>query len=104
MQKAIEFVLEQGLSVNSKDYDGQTALHVAARLNRLKTVKHLFEVRHVSLNGRDVNGKTPLHIAVENDCREVVEYLLQHGANSLIKNAIGCILYIRQLGLTLLMW
>ncbi|GIY74195.1 ankyrin-3 [Caerostris darwini] len=87
--KAIEFILEQGLSVNSKDNDGQIALHVAARFNRLKTVKHLVEVKHVSLNDRDVNGKTPLFIAVENDCREVVEYLLQHGANALIKNAIG---------------
>ncbi|GIY83976.1 ANK_REP_REGION domain-containing protein [Caerostris darwini] len=83
---AIEFALEQRLSINSKDNDDQTALHVAARFNRLKIVKYLVGVKHVPLNDRDVNGKTSLHIAVENDCREVVEYLLRYGANALIKD------------------
>ncbi|GIY96531.1 hypothetical protein CEXT_727741 [Caerostris extrusa] len=69
---AIEFALEQGLSINSKDNDGQTALHEAARFNRLKTVKHLIEgKKHVPLNDRDVNEKGQ---------EEVVKLLLDHEA------------------------
>ncbi|GIY82395.1 ANK_REP_REGION domain-containing protein [Caerostris darwini] len=88
-ENAIIFVFEHGLGINSKDNNDQTALHVAAKFNRLKTVKHLIEVKHVPLNDRDVNGKTALHIAVGNDCREVVEYLLRNGANTLIKDEVG---------------
>ncbi|GIY84611.1 ankyrin-1 [Caerostris extrusa] len=69
---AIEFALEQGLSINSKDNDGQTALHVASKFNRLKTVKYLVEVKHFLINGRDVNGKGR---------EDVVKVLLDHEAN-----------------------
>ncbi|GIY52254.1 ankyrin repeat protein RF_0381 [Caerostris extrusa] len=102
---AIQFAFEQGLSINSKDNDDQTALHVAAKFNRLETVKYLVEVKHFLINDRDMKGKTPLYTAVENDCREVVEFLLRHGANTLIKDAQGHIsCYIQQLSLNLLMW
>ena len=59
---------------------GETPLHVAAIDGNVKQVKKLLADKH-PVNMRDYGGWTPLHEAANNGHHEVVQLLLQAGAN-----------------------
>ena len=71
--------------VNTKDADGNTPLHFAARKGNHKRVEVLLK------NGADVNaenkkGTRPLHLAAERNADTVMEVLLKNGADVNAKN------------------
>ena len=61
------------------DHQGQTALHVASRINAIEVMRLLIE-RGASLDARDVDGHTPLYMACVGDHREAVKLLLDSSA------------------------
>jgi hypothetical protein len=83
-QKVIEFLLEQGASINSKELLGDTPLHQAVYHGLFDTMKYLLK------QGADVNacnglGSTPLHRVIDSlrfewrCATEMVRYLLENG-------------------------
>ena len=82
--KVIKFLLKNGIDVNAKDDFGWSALHLAVYFKNLNIVKLLVT------NKADVNSKittksglnnTPLHIAAKKGCCEILEYLIEMGAD-----------------------
>lgn len=67
--------------INETGKNGQTALHVAARIDNEKVVRMLLHFK-ADVNARDHDGKTPLHYAAMSGAKaiRVVALLLKTGA------------------------
>jgi ankyrin repeat protein len=72
----------------SSDFRNYTALHHAAYSGSVETVKVILDYPAGSstLEARDKSGNTPLVGAAERGQAEIVEYLIQKGANTNAKN------------------
>ena len=57
------------------EYDGWTALHHAANLGHVRTVKHLVEKHNVDIHKTDEDGYTALDVAERNGMTECADYL-----------------------------
>ena len=65
---------------SSRDYDGRTALHLAAKAGKMNCISFLVERAHIDVNVIDSDGRTPLDLAAGSN--EVVTYLRLHGAKA----------------------
>lgn len=72
----VKLVISYGANVRLTDSRGRSALHYAARMQRLDCVRVLVEA-NADMNGRDVSLATPLFAATESNSVEIVRYLLQ---------------------------
>jgi ankyrin repeat protein len=61
--------------------DGNTVLHLAAEKNMTDVVKYIVEEQHMNPNVVNGNNDTPLHVAVKKGAPELVEVLINGGAN-----------------------
>lgn len=78
----LEFLLKQNININTRDIDGETALHSAADAGSLARMKIL--IHHgAAINIKDNDGKTPLHHVSENhyiDQLKAAKLLIAAGA------------------------
>ncbi|KAL3502194.1 hypothetical protein ACH5RR_036643 [Cinchona calisaya] len=75
-----------GISLDSKDPQGRTALHMASANGHLNIVEYL--VQHgVDVNAVNTEHNTPLHWACLNGHIEVVKYLILTGASVSVLNS-----------------
>jgi len=75
----------RGANMNSADYDGRTALHVAASQGKQTIIKWLLE-RGASVHARDYNNDTPLMCAVKAGQEACVRILSLCGGNHGMNN------------------
>ena len=69
--------------------EGQTALHLTAVAGRLDLVRYLVLDRKVSVNCLNHAGRTPLADVVPIGREDVIDFLLQHGADPLQRHSDG---------------
>lgn len=98
----IHLLLSKGASPQTKDHDGYTPLHVAARGNyasdahggyvpdpsHIKAMELLLE-NGAELDAKSGYGNTPLHMAAMDGKVEAVAFLLERGADPAVKNREG---------------
>ncbi|MCF6776219.1 ankyrin repeat domain-containing protein [Thiotrichales bacterium 19X7-9] len=82
----VEYLIANKADVDAEDNYAQTALHWACYNGHLEVVKILLACG-ANVNSVDINNNTPLHCAVKNE--DIIELLLQYGADISIKNAEG---------------
>jgi ankyrin repeat protein len=73
-------LLEHGVDVNGRSYDGSTPLHAAAESGDIEVVHVLLE-HGANIGAEDNNGRTPLHKAALDGHVKHAGVLLEHGAN-----------------------
>jgi len=73
-------LLAAGCSVNGKDNDGKTPLHVAV-VSRLEQAVQWLLDHQAEINSKDQHGLTPLHYAAQQCDPQAVQLLLDHYAD-----------------------
>ncbi|GBM99853.1 Ankyrin-1 [Araneus ventricosus] len=74
---ALEWVLRQGLDINSKDSSGQTVFHTAAKFNRIEVIRYLVDRKQMSLGISDENGKRLLHFPAKASDISALKWILK---------------------------
>ena len=86
--EAVTRFINSGYNLNSKNYDGWTALHRAVDKGRREIVRLLLS-RGADIQILTFKSSTPLHWAVKRGHRDVVELLLASGADPKAKTYEG---------------
>ncbi|EDS35492.1 conserved hypothetical protein [Culex quinquefasciatus] len=83
--KAVELCMKSGAKISTQQHDLSTPVHLAAAQGAIDIVKLMFLMqpleKRISLNCTDIQKMTPLHCAANFDHPEIVEYLVQEGAD-----------------------
>ncbi|PIA59522.1 hypothetical protein AQUCO_00400423v1 [Aquilegia coerulea] len=88
ISRLIKEACEKGGSLDCRDRDGQTALHVAASKGNVEFVKMLME-GGADMNAKCDEGWTALYTAAVNGDRQTVELLMEMGADPMISAKDG---------------
>ncbi|KAL1520012.1 hypothetical protein AB1Y20_023492 [Prymnesium parvum] len=82
LEEVLRLVQEEGISIDVADYDGRTALHLAASEGNIELVRLLIEELNAKRSPMDRWGHTPLDEAIRGNYDEVVRYLQTKEARS----------------------
>ena len=85
----INLLISLGLDINKQDIKGNTLLHVAAFCNNSSDIVTFLLNNGAKLNIQSESGNTPLHVASMMNNIQIVQLLLDHGADITIKNNEG---------------
>lgn len=78
-------LLEHNMDIDSKDYAGRTALHVAAYQGNTRFLKYLLE-KSANVNAIDNEGKTPIFSGTYDGNLKTIKLLCEYGADLLLKD------------------
>ena len=95
VMQIIEYLIDNGADVNGRDIQGQTPLHHASIIPQsitVEPVKYLIE-KGADINAKDSYSQTPLFFAQGAKNNEVVEMLIEAGANEEIRNNVGALYF-----------
>ncbi len=84
----VQYLLVNGVNVNSRNHFSSTPLHCAAKGTNFQTMSMLCS-KGAELNVKDWAGCTPLHYAVEGGDKFIVKCLIERGATKDIKDNLG---------------
>lgn len=76
----LEEMLRKGVDVGTRNKDGETALHQAARAEQIPTMEALLDHR-ADLRDADLGGRQPLHTAIEKGRPQAIAFLASRGAD-----------------------
>lgn len=83
--RALELFVKQGMDLNTKDDNGWTALHLAARGKRQESVAFLLEAG-MDIETPGLDGVTPMMLASREGHHTMVRYLLKQGSKAELKD------------------
>ena len=86
----VRMLVRAGAEVRTTDNDGCTCLHGAARYGYTKTVRYLVGLPEVELDHRDDDNNSALHLAVDENRTDIVQVLIDAGADIDTQNHAGC--------------
>lgn len=88
--KAVELCLKSGAKISTQQHDLSTPVHLACAQGAIEIVQLMFKLqpleKQTSLFCTDIQKMTPLHCASMFDHPELVEFLVNQGADM---NALG---------------
>lgn len=84
--KAIEYLIDCGAVLGTKDTKGMTCLHLAARQGHPDLIKLLLNTGKFDMNEKDDGGWTPIMWAAEDKHRDATQLLIEQGANVHIRD------------------
>lgn len=77
----IQQLIAEGVSINATDYDGRSAIHLAASEGHLSILNYIVNLS-VDLNARDRWNNTALDDAIRQNHKDIVKFLVDNGAVS----------------------
>ena len=86
-RKTCELLISKGADVTATNKSNSTALHLAVKAGSLKTVQALMDwLLPSTLEEKDRDQNTPLHLACRYNTVDVLQYLLDKGADVTARN------------------
>ncbi|NXN83091.1 RN5A ribonuclease, partial [Bombycilla garrulus] len=85
----VQFLLEHGVDVKSKDEYGKSALILAVEMESPELVTALLEKDEIDIDDADEEGNTALMVAVEKKDYEIAKLLCEKGARTDLGNPIA---------------
>lgn len=81
----IQEKIEQGIDLNTKDYNGHTQLHIAANRNCVEVAEYILKqpFQKIDIDAQDNYQRTPLHLA---KTKNMVLLLIKFGASLIIRD------------------
>ena len=76
----VQLLLERGISIDSQNRQGETALHIAATGNKISLVEELLKAGS-NVDATDQFGATALHVAALRGYTQIVQMLLDRGCD-----------------------
>ncbi len=76
----VKLLLKHGFDIDQRNEGGYTALHIAAKMGNIETVKLLLEDPNIHPNEKDEYGNTALHLATIKGNIEAIKLLLNYYA------------------------
>lgn len=86
--KVVRFLLDHGADHTIEEPPGIPALHCAALIGSLETVRELVNKDTINVQTKE-ERQTPLFFAVRSNNPDVVKFLLENGADPHIPNSFG---------------
>ena len=86
----VKKLVEAGARVRAMNTKGQTCLHLAAYFGNISHVRYFVGLPEVDVNHVDTNGRTALHEAAQRGCADVVQVLIDAGADIEVRDNDGC--------------
>ena len=93
-KKCMEFLISQGADIDTRNYNGYTALHFAAYSGAIDSLTYLLSLidekassidshllKNITVDCRTIDGKTPLYLAASRGNLHAVEVLVHNGAD-----------------------
>ncbi|XP_067675639.1 uncharacterized protein [Haliotis asinina] len=80
----VEYLQSKGADILQRDEYGQTCLHVACRSGHIKTAERLLPTFPIDV--KDNNGMTPFMFALKANYFDMVDFLVEHGADMNVQN------------------
>jgi hypothetical protein len=89
--QVVKMYLESGRNPNLRNSSGQSALHLAVQHGQRNVVRLLTKTYNADVSLCDAEGQTALHLAIMHcgEKKDIIEMLLQRGADVNIKNKVG---------------
>lgn len=89
--EVVASLLAAGADPDAEDAEGQTPLHRATQGSWRATLEHarMLVAAGADVDAQDTKGRTPLRLACEKDCEELVEVLLDLGADETVEDNDG---------------
>jgi hypothetical protein len=87
----VKMYLENGRNPNLQNSSGQSALHLAVQHGQRNVVRLLTKTYNADVSLGDAKGQTALHLAIMHcgEKKDIIEMLLQRGADVNVKNKVG---------------
>lgn len=79
----VKALVQVGAQTEASDYDGRSAMHLAAASGHVEILKYLKAQHGVDISIVDRYGNTPLHDAIANNQTECVSWLKSNGARAI---------------------
>ncbi len=86
--RMLQQILESGVSVEHRNFNGETALHIASSLGNLQMVRYLIS-KGANVNSRTGKQWLPIHHATRFSHPQVANYLISRGASLWAKTSDG---------------
>ncbi|XP_046341394.2 ankyrin-1-like [Haliotis rufescens] len=80
-KEVVELLVSEGADVSLRSEKGDNILHFACRGGHMEVVKYILSQDKVRINSRGWKKKTPVMVAAENGHKDVVELLVDEGAD-----------------------
>ena len=74
--------------INLRDWSGDSLLHVAVVMNNMICVRYLCDAG-IEINAAGDLGYTALHCAADMLFDDIYDFLIRHGADTTIRDALG---------------
>ena len=85
----VKLLVRAGAGVRVMDYEGHTCLTIAASCGHTETVRYLVGLKEVEVDYADDEDGTALHLAADNNHADVVQVLIDAGADIEVKDDRG---------------
>lgn len=88
-EELVEFLIDCGGNIDATDYNGFNTFHFACQNGWISIVEKILnnKKKYLNIDLKTLQGDTPLILACQQGEKEIVELLLEHGADITTRNA-----------------